>query len=183
MKQEGVHEAVVRKRDTIIKHTQTQTVPPEYEQAVGQMEDYLRSQGKRCTIERRYVLETLYRCVAPVDCNTLREVVCANKGNVSLTTIYNTMDLLVQLRLARRIELVSHGMVFFERTLGIAPHGYGVCDQCGNIWTLGLAQVQPSLQGQLPKGFEPTDFSIVVHGLCQKCQRALSRKKRQTRNK
>lgn len=179
MKQEGIHEAVNRKRDNIARHVPTQNVPAEYQQAVGQMEDYLRSQGKRCTIERRYVLETLYCFTGPVDCNTLRDEVCSRKGNVSLTTIYNTMDLLVQLRLARRIELVSHGMVFFERTLGLDLHGYGVCDECGNIWTLKLEPVLAPLQVQLPKGFEPTDYSLIVHGLCPKCQRALARKKRQ----
>jgi len=182
MKLEGIHEAVVRKRDNIVGNARIESLPAEYEEAVQRMEDYLRSQNKRCTIERRYVLELLYRYTTPVDNITLHEAVCKDKGNVSLTTVYNTMDLLVQLNLARRIELVSHGMVFFERTLGIEPHGYVVCDQCGGIRTLRLTRLMTPIQEQLPKGFAATDHSIIVHGFCQKCQRAMARKKRQPRS-
>lgn len=178
MKQEGIYEAVNRKRDTIIKNACVGEVPPEYKVALERMEDYLHSQKKRCTIERRYVLEMLYRHDWPIDITSLHERVCQIQGNVALTTVYNTLDLLVQLRLARRIELVSHGMAFFERSLGLEPHGFVVCNECGTLHHLRLNSLLPTLQTLLPAGFDPQDYTLQIHGLCEKCQRALFRKKK-----
>lgn len=182
MKQEGIYEAVNRKRDHIIKNARIGDVPLEYEVALVRMEDYLRVQKKRCTIERRYVLEMLYRHDWPIDINLLHERVCQSLGNVALTTVYNTLELLVQLRLARRIELVSHGMTFFERSLGLEPHGFVVCNECGSLKHLRLSSMLPALQIQLPTGFEPQDYMLQIHGVCESCQRALLRKKRKHSN-
>lgn len=178
MKQEGIYEAVNRKRDKIIKNARTGEIPPEYSEALVRMEDYLRSQKKRCTVERRYVLEMLYRHDWPVDINTLHEKVCEARGNVALTTIYNTLELLEQLHLARRIDLVSHGMTFFERSLGLEPHGFVICSECGSLRHLRLANLMPALQVQLPAGFLAQDYSLQIQGLCEKCQRALLRKRK-----
>lgn len=182
MKQEGIYEAVNRKRDNIIKNACVGEVAPEYQEALDRMEGFLRSQKKRCTIERRYVLEMLYRHDWPVDITSLHERVCQMLGNVALTTVYNTLDLLVQLHLARRIELVSHGMTFFERNLGLEPHGFVVCNECGALSPLKLSRLLPVLQTQLPTGFNPQDYTLQIHGVCEKCQRAQLRKKKKHSN-
>lgn len=178
MKQEGIYEAVSRKRENVLKNARVGEIAPEYEVALEQMESYLRSQKKRCTIERRYVLEVLYRLDWPIDTALLHDYVCEMQGNVALTTIYNTLELLEQLHLVRRIELVNHGMTFFERSLGLEPHGFVICNECGSLRHLRLSSLMPALQTQLPTGFEPQDFTLQIHGLCAKCQRATLRKKK-----
>lgn len=174
---ERVAEAVNRKRDQITKNLHPDALAPEYDKALQIMEDYLRSQKKRCTVERRFVLQALYRLSSPVDIATLHEIVCADVDSVSLTTVYNTLDLLVQLKLANRLELVSRGMTFFEKTLGQEPHGFVICEQCGNIKVLRKLQVLQKFDSQLPKGFLPETYTLQIHGLCAKCQRANSKKK------
>ena len=57
---ERVAEAVNRKRDQITKNLHPDALAPEYDKALQIMEDYLRSQKKRCTVERR--LSILQRC-------------------------------------------------------------------------------------------------------------------------
>jgi Fur family ferric uptake transcriptional regulator len=174
---ERVSEAVNRKRDQITKNLHTDAVPPEYDEALQIMEDYLRSQNKRCTVERRFILQALYQLSSPVDIYTLHKIVCADEGSVALTTVYNTLDLLVQLKLANRLELVSRGMTFFERTLGQEPHGFVICEQCGTIKVLRKLQVLQKFETQLPKGFLPEAYTLQIHGLCAKCQRANAKKK------
>lgn len=171
MKAEGVTESVNRKRDNIIKNARTETLPPQYEEAAKIMEDHLKANKRRCTIERRYVLEMLYRYTTPVDISTLHEAICETMGNVSLTTVYNTLDLLVELKLAHRIDLVSHGMAFFERTLGVEPHGYVVCEQCGSIKPLKLPRLMEEVGPMLPAGYTPQGYTLLIHGLCSACQR------------
>lgn len=180
-KAEGVHAGVNRKRDLIVGNLKRVPLAAEYDEALQTMEDYLRSHAKRCTIERRFVLQTLYQLVQPVDIGTLHAMICADAGNVSLTTVYSTLDLLVQLHLARRFELVSHGMAFFERTLGTEPHGYVVCSQCGAISVLRQPALLATLQPQLPRGFAPDDYTLIVRGLCSKCQRRLRKKTKETK--
>lgn len=182
MKEEGVYDTVNRKRDNIVKELHACEVPPEYEEARRRMENYLHSQKKRCTIERRFILQALYQLDSPVDIETLHDIVCRDKGMVSLTTVYNTLQLLVELKLAKRLELVSHGMTFFEKTLGQEPHGYVICEQCGAISVIAHPEVFDLFKGQLPKGFLPDDFTLHIHGLCQKCQRE-NRKNRKKKKK
>jgi len=174
---ERVSEAVNRKRDEITKNLRTDAVAPEYDEALRIMEDYLRSKNKRCTVERRFVLQVLYQLNSPVDISTLHKIVCADEGSVALTTVYNTLDLLVQLKLAKRLELVSRGMTFFEKTLGQEPHGFVICEQCGSIRVLRKLQVLQTFESQLPKGFKTEGYTLQIHGLCAKCQRANTRRK------
>lgn len=183
VKPEGVYEAVNRKRDNIVGNLSLVPIAEEYAKAVDLMEDYLRAQKKRCTIERRFVLQLLYQSTQPIDIRTLHELVCKECGNVSLTTVYSTIDLLVQLHLARRFELVSHGMAFVERTLGTEPHGYVVCNECATISVLSLPTLLEDLQPQMPRGFKSDDYSLIVHGLCSKCQRKLKTKTRKKQPK
>ena len=175
---ERVSEAVNRKRDQITKNLHTDVLAPEYDEALRIMEDYLRSQKKRCTVERRFILQALYQLNSPVDIYTLHKIVCKDEGSVALTTVYNTLDLLVQLKLANRLELVSRGMTFFERTLGQEPHGFVICEQCGTIKVLRKLQVLQNFESQLPKGFVPEAYTLQIHGLCAKCQRANAKKKK-----
>ena len=176
---EPIHQAVSRKRDTIVSSLRlADATPPEYDEALHRMEDYLHGLQRRCTIERRFILQMLYRVTLPVDVGTLHQLVCSHLGNVSLTTVYTTLDLLVQLGLARRLDLVDHAMAFFERTLGLEPHGYIVCTHCGSITLLRQPQLLHDLQPQLPRAFVASDYTLVIHGMCAKCRRAQSRSRR-----
>lgn len=176
-KTEGIYETVNRKRDEIVRNLRQGELPPEYAEAESIMEGHLHSVKKRCTVERRFVLQMLYRLAQPIDIGTLHELICDEYGNVALATVYTTLELLVQLQLAHRLELVSHGMAFFERTLGVEPHGYAVCNQCGAISILRAPQLLDGLQKQLPRSFAPADYTLIVHGLCSKCQRRRRRAK------
>ena len=177
-KPEGVHQTVCRKRNAIVSSVRCVALPPEYNVALATLEEHLHSIRKRFTVERRFVLEMLYQLTQPVDTSTLHRLICEQMGNVALPTVYSTLELLVQLRLARRLELVSHGMAFFERTLGLEPHGYVACSQCGSVSILNAPELLQQFQGQMPRGFHPDDFTLVVHGLCAKCQRKSVRRKK-----
>ena len=168
---EGVYEAVARKRDNIVGNLTRVPLAAEYEEALARMENHLRTHGKRCTIERRFVLQTLYQLTQPIDIGTLHDLICNECGNVSLTTVYSTLELLEQLHLARRLDLISHGMAFFERTLGLEPHVYVVCGQCGMLTTLPQPDLQAMLQPKMPRGFAASGYTLVVRGTCSKCSR------------
>ena len=179
MKDETIHESVNRRRDNIIRNARVGEPAPESAEAIERMEAHLRQQGKRCTVERRFVLEMLYAYDQPVDVGTLHRQVCEQQGNVSLTTVYTTLQLLEELHLARRIDLVSHGMTFFERALGLEPRGYVVCNECGALKPIRRPGLLESCSPMLPKGFQPDGYTFLIHGLCAKCQKPKRTRKKQ----
>lgn len=173
---ESVHQSTHRKRDHIVSKVKFTEVPSEYEQALQRMEDHLRGIKKRCTVERRFVLQMLYQASQPLDVVTLHQQICQDLGHIAVPTVYSTLELLVELRLARRIELVN-GMAFFERTLGVEPHGFAVCEQCGTFTVISSPTLLQDLQPQLRRGFVPASYTLIIHGLCSKCKRAGASKK------
>ncbi len=143
-----------------------------YEEACRRYSNYISAHGKRLTPERAFILKKIYEQKAPVDIQTLYDMVCKEEGQVALSTIYNNLALLIDAQLVRRIDLVNGAMAFFEKTLGVEPHGYVVCQRCGKIKTLQISKVKEIMGEQLPKSFMVTDFNLQVNGLCKKCQTA-----------
>ena len=72
-------------------------------------------------------------------------------------------------------------MAFFEKTLGVEPHGYMVCQRCGKIKTLRLETLYEAVTGQLPKAFQIADVNLQVNGLCKRCQTEVRKEAEQER--
>ncbi len=173
---EGIHEAANRKRDNIIrnvhnKRTETGATLNQTDLTAAQVkfEHYLDQHKKKRTPERLIVLKKVYECQAPVDIQTLHELVCNEEYAVSLTTIYNNLSLLVDAGLVRKLDLVGGKMAFFEKTLGVKPHGYVICDECGGISLIRSLDISSQ---RVPAGFRVQDVTFHIHGVCKKCQSA-----------
>lgn len=173
---EGIHEAANRKRDNIIRNVHSKRTDagasindPDLTEAQEKFLHYLDQHKKKRTPERLVVLKKVYECQTPVDIQTLHELVCSEEYVVSLTTIYNNLSLLVDAGLVRKLDLVGGKMAFFEKTLGVKPHGYVICDECGAISLLRTLDVSSQ---KVPLGFRIQDVTFHIHGVCKKCQAA-----------
>lgn len=186
MKKPGVYDSANQKRDSIIDHAQIPELmtengaesdadgtPAGYMEAQRQFANYIVAHGKRFTPERAFILRQIYALKTPVDISTLYEMVCKEQGQVALTTVYNNLALLIDARLVRRLDMVGGAMAFFEKTLGVEPHGYAVCQRCGKVRTIQLSGLKDSILSQLPKTFLTTDINLQVNCLCKKCQTQL----------
>lgn len=182
---ERVYDSANRKRDSIISSTKQNVLIPEidngdnsvedglpagYAEALKRYEVYMETHSKRRTPERAFILKQIYEQKGPVDIQTLHALVCKSEGQVALTTIYNNLALLIDAHLVRRLDLVGGAMAFFEKTLGVEPHGYMICQRCGKIRTLQIDQLHEAFSSQLPKGFLVSDINLQVNGLCKRCQ-------------
>lgn len=183
-----VYDSAAEKRDVIIGNTRESGLMPAlreaepadgddalvgYAEAYERFKAYIEAHGKRNTPERIFVLKKIYEQNGPVDIQTLHELVCREEGQVALSTIYNNLAMLIDAHLVRRLDLVGGAMAFFEKVLGVEPHGYVICQHCGKIRTLQIAKLKELIDVQLPKAFLTTDFNLQVNGLCKKCQTAL----------
>lgn len=155
--------------------------PAGYAEALKRYESYMALHSKRHTPERSFILRQIYEQKVPVDIQTLHAMVCKHEGQVALTTIYNNLALLIEARLVRRLDLVGGAMAFFEKTLGVEPHGYMVCQRCGKIKTLRLETLYEAVTSQLPKAFQIADVNLQVNGLCKRCQTEVRKEAEQER--
>lgn len=195
MKKVRVFDTAYQKRDHILEAARDTALIPEitasdngkskvgsgYAEASKRFEAYILSHGKRHTPERAFILKKIYEQKVPVDIQTLYKLVCEEEGQVSLSTIYNNLSMMIEAQLVRRLDLVNGAMAFFEKTLGVEPHGYIVCQHCGKIKTLQISKVKEIMADQLPKSYLITDFNLQVNGLCKRCQTLLRKEAEQER--
>lgn len=135
------------------------------------LQNWLEAHHKRNTVERFFVLEEIYSLIMPVDVDTLHKLVCEEFGAVSLTTVYNCLDLFYEIGLVRRIELVSGGMKFYERKLGQVPRGYVICRECGKLKAITIENTLSEVNSKLPHRFALEDVQLVASGLCPSCSK------------
>lgn len=188
MRKVRVYDSAAQKREQILSSARDASLIPEasgqtkngqtglpagYAEACKRYQAYIAAHGKRLTPERAFVLKKIYEQKVPVDIQTLYKIVCEEEGQVALSTIYNNLALLIDAQLVRRLDLVNGAMAFFEKTIGVEPHGYIICQHCGKIKTLQTSRLKDILSDQLPKSYLITDFNLQVNGLCKKCQTAI----------
>lgn len=196
MRKVRVYDSANLKRDHIIDPSRDESLIPEaatkadkngkdgpagYAEACKRYENYIKSHGKRLTPERAFILKKIYEQKTPVDIQTLFELVCKEEGQVALSTIYNNLSMLIDAQLVRRLDLVNGAMAFFEKTLGVEPHGYVICQRCGKIKTLQTARLKEIMADQLPKSYLITDFNLQVNGFCKRCQTNMRKEAEQDR--
>lgn len=160
-------------RDNIVRGTikASNAYKELYVRARDILQEWLVAHHKRVTVERFFVLEEIYSLVMPVDVETLHKLVCEDFGTVSLTTVYNCLDLFIETGLVRRIELVSGGMKFYERKLGQVPRGYVICRECGKLKAITIENSISEVTGKLPHRFALEDITLVATGLCAACSK------------
>ena len=135
------------------------------------LEDYLKKHRLRQTIERKTILETVFRLNGPVDIETLYQLL-EMEMHVSKSTVYNALETLVDAKLVRKISLIEGGMCFYERAFRQQPHGFMVCRYCSKVTPIPRPEPIGEWLSEVPQTFHIERVSFVVHGICRKCQDA-----------
>jgi len=126
----------------------------------------LRERGMRVTSQRVIVHRALRELDRHVTADELLDAVSDRLPNVSLPTIYATLDLLEELDMVRRVPRAGAAL-FDPRT---DPHHHLVCTECGSIEdldsTLDTGAIERAAQR---RGFSQARVEAVVHGRCRRC--------------
>jgi Fur family peroxide stress response transcriptional regulator len=132
--------------------------------AESRLTERLGTTGLRLTPQRRRVYDVLLQ---KRDHPTTEEVFLRAKRerpDISMATVYNCLDALVQCGLVRQVML-DRGATRFCPNMEEHCHYY--CDACGTVFDVALpgnSAVVPR-----PKGFKIDHYEIAVHGLCADC--------------
>ena len=135
------------------------------------LNERLTTRGFRFTPQREHVYSVLLK---KRDHPTAEEVFIRTKRelpDISMATVYNCLDALVECGLARQVSLERGAARFCPN---MREHCHFYCDACDTVYDVDLpAKPQPGVQ--LPKGFKAEHYEIAIHGLCPDC--AVKRKK------
>ena len=90
-------------------------------------------------------------------------------STISMTTVYNTIDLLKKDGLIHELPARNGEGIRFDSNL--TPHDHLICSICGTIFDIEI-DVDRSLMltEKQQQGFEVSEICINVYGVCTNCQ-------------
>ena len=136
--------------------------------------NYLQQKKHRKTPERFAILKQIFDNEGHFDAESLYNQM-QNDYRVSLATVYNTMELLLDCGLIVKHPFAGQTSQF-EKTFGNNIHHHLVCTKCGSVKEFSDKKIRTVIQSKTFSGFESSHYSLYLYGLCKKCQALLKQK-------
>jgi Fur family peroxide stress response transcriptional regulator len=136
----------------------------ETKRANGNLSERLTTSGFRFTPQRQHVYEVISQ---KRDHPTAEEVFIRAKQvmpDISMATVYNCLDALVQCGLVRHVHLNRGASRYCPN---MREHCHFYCDACGGVFDIDLPAEQSALR--MPQGFKASHYEIAIHGDCPAC--------------
>jgi Fe2+ or Zn2+ uptake regulation protein len=132
-----------------------------------ELTELLHSRGQRATPQRYVILRELRRRGRHATADEIGRAVRDELPGTSTPTVYATLELFVELGLARRIGTGLGAALYDART---APHQHTVCRRCGRVEDLdGDVETASLLRAAEAAGFRAEGAELVISGLCADC--------------
>ena len=131
-------------------------------------DQYLIEKKHRKTPERYNILEEIYAHEGHFNAETLYNMM-QDRYRVSLATIYNTLELLLDCSLIVKHQF-GEQVAQYEKTFGAAIHHHLVCTKCGKVKEFSDKNIRTAIQSKKFAGFAPTHYSLYLYGICKKCK-------------
>jgi Fe2+ or Zn2+ uptake regulation protein len=131
--------------------------------------ELLHSRGQRVTSQRLIIFRELRRRAQHATAEEIHRAVHRELPGVSVPTIYATLELFVELGLARRIDTPTAALY----DAGLEPHQHAVCRRCGRVQDVG-GQINAGafIGAARASGFQPQGAELIISGLCADCATA-----------
>jgi Fe2+ or Zn2+ uptake regulation protein len=132
-----------------------------------QLSAVLHERGQRVTPQRLVI----NRALRELDRHVTAEEVLAAVGdrlpNVSLPTVYSTLELFEELGLVHRIGVSQGALLYDPRP---EPHDHMVCDKCGKVEDVHAGiELGRAFDRAKRGGFAPRRAEVRINGLCADC--------------
>ena len=136
----------------------------------NQFRNVLKKEGLKLTPQRIAVLEEVVKSKKHRECEDIYRSINKKEKNVSLATVYRTLNVLVKNNFARKMDL-GNGRYVFESKIDSPHHDHMICLSCGSILEFVSEEIE-AIQEEIAKKHK---FIIQKHlhqffGICKKCQ-------------
>ena len=146
------------------------------------LDSYLEMNNHRKTPERYSILKAIYNTEGHFSLDELSEMLI-KKYNfpVSRATLYNTLNLFLQLRLVIRHRF--QGTTVYEACYDKASHCHQICTVCGRVTEVDSPIITEAIDATHLKRFRKDGFTLYIYGICSTCQSRITRMKNQKKTK
>jgi Fur family peroxide stress response transcriptional regulator len=130
----------------------------------------LHKRGGRVTPQRIVIARALRKLDRHATADEVTTAVEKELPNVSVPTVYSTLELLADLGLARRVTVAPGAVLYDPHT---DDHHHLVCSRCHAVHDISTAiDTEPAVNAARRRGFAPAQAEVVITGLCANCRRA-----------
>jgi Fur family ferric uptake transcriptional regulator len=152
-----------------------ETIEEAYSAVVQILDNYLEMNNHRKTPERYAILHAVYNMVGHFTIDELGvKLAEEDKFPVSRATLYNTLNLFLELRLVIRHRF--QGTTKYEAYRSGSNHCHQICTVCGKVTEIEAPEVAEAIEEMHLKRFRKDGFTLYIYGICSICQGAITRK-------
>lgn len=146
------------------------------------LDSYLEMNNHRKTPERYAILNAVYSTVGHFSLDELGEKLAVEyKFPVSRATLYNTLNLFMELRLVIRHRF--QGTTMYEACFDNNSHCHQMCTVCGKVSEVKSPEITAAIDALHLKRFRRDGFTLYIYGICSTCQSKLTRQKKAIKKK
>jgi Fe2+ or Zn2+ uptake regulation protein len=139
--------------------------------SISELAERLRQRGWRLTAQRRVVADVLAGEHVHLTAEEVHAAACAVLPEVSMATVYNTLNELVNMAEVLEIS-VGNGPKRYDPNV-VNPHQHLLCVGCGALRDVAPeGQDALTLPGDQRHGFELVGVDIMFRGRCPSCARS-----------
>ena len=139
---------------------------------VRKFSDYLDQHGMRKTTERYAILEHIMNINGHFTIEELQQIMDGDGFRVSRSTVYNTVELLMEAKMLRRHVFEGMQAQYERITL---PHTHLICTACGKVKEVRDPNFAAFMNARRFNAFNTDHYSLYVYGTCSTCARKLKR--------
>ena len=125
----------------------------------------LEAAGVRATVQRIAILGFMRENPVHPTADVVYDALCEEFGSLSLTTVYNTLKLLVEHGL---ISMLTIDDVFRCFDGNVAMHAHFMCKECKKIFDMEMPREVAEFV-QTMDGFKVDEVQLYVKGICKNC--------------
>ena len=145
------------------------------------LDNYLEMNNHRKTLERYTILRAIYSISGHFTLEELNDKLLNEMNfHVSRATMYNTLNLFMELRLVIRHRF--QGTTKYEACYDNNSHCHQICTVCGKVTEFRSKKINDAIASVRHKRFHKDGFTLYVYGICSSCRANLT-KQASKRNK
>lgn len=143
--------------------------------------NFLDATGKRKTAERYKILDRVLDFKKQFTIEDLNKSMLEENFPVSKSTLYYTMDLLVEAKILHKTS-TSDNVVAFERTEHVG-FIHLKCEHCGKIKLVKDTSFMAYMKARKFAAFTSSYYTLNIYGICNDCARKIKRERMKKNNK
>jgi Fe2+ or Zn2+ uptake regulation protein len=132
---------------------------------VTKIDSFLREKGIKASYQRLRIFDYLQKSKEHPTVSTIYDDLLPEIPSLSRATVYNTLNLFVDKRIAKVLPLEDHEARF---DIMAEDHAHFRCDSCGEIYDIPSENLDLHLKNM--PGYSVRETEVLIKGICPHCQ-------------